>query len=145
MRLYCFGIVSFTLLAWGFEARGEDWPMWRGPRGDGIGKGADVPTTWSDTENIRWKSSIPGDGRSSPIVCKDSVFVTTSLPDTLSRRLIRLNRDSGAIVWDVEVHYEVLAKNRLDEMVQASPAISDGAIYVRGERHVWKIGSETKH
>ena len=40
---------------------------------------------------------------------------------------------------------EVLAKNRLDEMVQASPAISDGAIYVRGERHVWKIGSETKH
>ena len=40
--------------------------------------------------------------------------------------------------------YEILAKNALDELVQASPAISDGAMYIRGERHVWKIASELK-
>lgn len=130
MRLCCFGIVSFSLLVWGFEARGEDWPMWRGPRGDGIGKGADVPTTWSDTENIRWKSSIPGDGRSSPIVCKDSVFVTTSLPGTLSRRLIRLNRDSGTIVWDLEVHLGPLEKqHKFNTSASSTPATDGNRIY----------------
>lgn len=41
-------------------------------------------------------------------------------------------------------NYEVLAKNTLEEMVQASPAISDGSLYIRGDRHVWKIGRENR-
>ena len=54
MRQSWFEISSFAILALCFDARfeahAEDWPMWRGSRGDGIGQGADVPLTWSSTE-----------------------------------------------------------------------------------------------
>ena len=54
----------------------EDWPQFRGP---GAGVAADdprLPDSWSSTENVVWKSDIPGVGWSSPIVSGDHVFVT---------------------------------------------------------------------
>ena len=43
----------------------EDWPVWRGPRGDGTSREQDLPLKWSATENIHWKTRIPGVGHSS--------------------------------------------------------------------------------
>jgi outer membrane protein assembly factor BamB len=54
------------------------WPYWRGPAADGMAVG-DAPVTWSATENVRWKTNIPGLGNSSPIVWGDFVFVTTAI------------------------------------------------------------------
>jgi outer membrane protein assembly factor BamB len=54
------------------------WPYWRGPAADGMAVG-DAPVTWSATENVRWKTDIPGLGNSSPIVWGDFVFVTTAI------------------------------------------------------------------
>jgi outer membrane protein assembly factor BamB len=54
------------------------WPYWRGPAADGMAVG-DAPVTWSATENVRWKTDIPGLGHSSPIVWGDFVFVTTAI------------------------------------------------------------------
>ncbi len=130
MRTCSFGMVTFALLCCCSATRSEDWPMWRGPRGDGIGIGTEAPTTWSATENISWKSAIPGDGRSSPIVCNDSVFVTTSMSDTLSRRLIRLDRDSGAIAWNVEVHSGAIEKqHKFNTSASSTPAADGKRIY----------------
>ena len=38
----------------------ENWPGWRGPRGDGTSLEKNLPTRWSDTDNIAWKIAIPG-------------------------------------------------------------------------------------
>ena len=100
--------------------------MWRGPRGDGIGQGKEGPTTWSSTENISWKIAIPGEGRSSPIICKDSVFLTTSMIDSLSRRLIRIDRESGSIVWDIEVHQGPIEKQHRQNTCASSTPATDG-------------------
>jgi outer membrane protein assembly factor BamB len=54
------------------------WPYWRGPAADGMAVG-DAPVRWSATENVRWKTDIPGLGNSSPIVWGDLVFVTTAI------------------------------------------------------------------
>ncbi len=54
------------------------WPYWRGPAADGMAAG-DAPLTWSDTQNIRWRTEIPGLGNSSPVVWGDLVFVTTAI------------------------------------------------------------------
>jgi len=43
------------------------WPYWRGPAVDGMAVG-DAPLKWSDTQNVRWKTAIPGLGNSSPVV-----------------------------------------------------------------------------
>lgn len=58
------------------------WPTWRGPSGAGLARGAQPPTTWSDTENIKWKTKIPGYGFSTPIVWKDQIFLLTSIETT---------------------------------------------------------------
>jgi outer membrane protein assembly factor BamB len=55
----------------------EDWPQWRGPSGNGISSGVGLPSHWSPTENIKWKSSLAGLGASSPIVFGDRIFVTS--------------------------------------------------------------------
>lgn len=55
----------------------DDWPAWRGPMGNGISTESVAPMKWSASENIAWRTAIPGHGRSSPIVTGDRVFVTT--------------------------------------------------------------------
>ncbi|HEX6886110.1 MAG TPA: PQQ-binding-like beta-propeller repeat protein [Planctomycetota bacterium] len=55
------------------------WPHWRGPTRDGVAAGS-APTRWSDTENVRWKVTVPGRGMSTPIVLGERLFVTTAVP-----------------------------------------------------------------
>jgi outer membrane protein assembly factor BamB len=56
------------------------WPQWRGPLGTGVAPDADPPVEWSETENIRWKTALPGLGHSTPIVWADRIFLTTAVP-----------------------------------------------------------------
>lgn len=54
-------------------------PQFRGPRGDGVAYGANLPVAWSTTTNVLWACAIPGKGWSSPIIWGDRVFVTSVL------------------------------------------------------------------
>lgn len=56
----------------------EHWASWRGPSDNGMAE-TDAPTTWSDTENVKWKTEIPGRGHSSPVVWGDRIFLTTAI------------------------------------------------------------------
>lgn len=59
----------------------ESWSHWRGPYQNGTASpNAAPPTTWSETENLEWKTKIPGRGHSTPIVRDGKVFVTTAVP-----------------------------------------------------------------
>ena len=55
------------------------WPHWRGPGHTGATT-ANVPLTWSDTSNVRWKVEIPGRGHSTPVASGDRLFLTTAVP-----------------------------------------------------------------
>ena len=54
----------------------HDWPQFRGPNRDGVSPSAKPPLKWSDSENVRWKISLPGPGSSSPIVVGGRVYVS---------------------------------------------------------------------
>src|SRR5437879_3651363 len=84
-------------------ARAENWPEWRGPRGDGTSLEKDVPVCWSETSNVLWKTEIPGTGHASPIVWEDRVFTVSALADTQERVLLCLDRKTGDIVWQKTV------------------------------------------
>ncbi len=56
----------------------DNWPAFRGPTGDGVSTATDLPTRWSETENIRWKTAIHGKGWSSPVVWGDQIWLTTA-------------------------------------------------------------------
>lgn len=86
------------------SASGAFWPQFRGPTGDGhANQRANPPTNWSETENVRWRSEIPGKAWSSPVAWGDSIFVTTATENGLSMSTVALDRNSGAIRWNKEV------------------------------------------
>ena len=53
-----------------------NWPQFRGPDGAGISASTNLPDHWSATENVAWKTDLPGRSWSSPIVWGDRVFLT---------------------------------------------------------------------
>ena len=57
----------------------KNWHHWRGPHATGAAVNANPPTKWSETENIRWKVSIPGMGHATPIIWEDKIFIQTAL------------------------------------------------------------------
>jgi len=90
-------------------SQAEDWPQFRGPSGQGHSSARNLPTRWGAAENIKWKSAIPGQGWSSPVVLGERVFLTTAVAVTdghpLDRSLhaICLNGSTGKILWNREV------------------------------------------
>ena len=80
-------VICAAILTAGFTEAEQDWPQFRGPRGDGTSTARNVPLTWSETNNIAWKVPVPGRGRSSPVVLQDRIWLTTAL----ERGLLRTN------------------------------------------------------
>src|SRR5208337_2687275 len=91
-RMTC---LTMLLLLVPTGARAEEWPGWRGPRGDGTSAETGLPVRWSANENVAWKATLPGIGHSSPIVWGDRVFVTTCVQPDLQRVLLCLDRRDG--------------------------------------------------
>jgi outer membrane protein assembly factor BamB len=78
----------------------ENWPGWRGPLRTGVTTDTGVPTTWSPTENVLWKSAVPGTGISNPVVWGDRVFLTSSDGrDQSELHIICFDRDTGRERW----------------------------------------------
>jgi outer membrane protein assembly factor BamB len=112
------------------ESKQENWPAWRGPRGDGTSLETGIPLHWSDTENIRWKTHLPGRGYSSPVVWDDRIFVTWCVEEEKRRVLACLDRRDGKILWEKTILVAPLEqKHRLNSFASATPA-TDG-------KHVW--------
>jgi outer membrane protein assembly factor BamB len=65
------------LLCYGSLDAQTNWPQFRGTQSRGISSEINLPSKWSATENIAWKSDIPGRGWSSPIVWGNQIFVTS--------------------------------------------------------------------
>ena len=84
-------------------APAENWTEFRGPTGQGHSSERGLPLTWSETENVAWKVPIPGRGWSSPVLVDDQIWLTTATDEGRSLRALCLNRDTGRIVFNVEV------------------------------------------
>src|ERR1700730_1482054 len=98
-------LALFVTLSFTAVASAENWPTWRGPRLDGSSLEKNLPLKWSESDNIAWKTPIPGVGYSSPVVFGDRVFVTTCLIKEQSRVLYCLDRTDGRILWQREVFH----------------------------------------
>ena len=78
------------------------------------------------TENIAWKTPIPGEGWSSPIVYDDLIFLTSADEDGKSCRLICVNRDDGTIAWNKEVHRQETRPMREQNSFATPTPVTDG-------------------
>lgn len=109
----------------------EEWPCWRGPRGDGTSLERDLPQTWSDTENVVWKTPLPIAGHSSPIVFGEQIFVVGSNTDDETRELAAYDRKSGKEQWRKTVIKAPLEKkHKLNSYASGTPATDGERVYV---------------
>ena len=108
--------------------RGENWPRFRGPSGQGISSETDLPVTWSKDENIKWTSDLPGQGWSSPIVFKDHIFLTAATEEGVSCRVICINRKDGSIAWSKEVHRQKPGPMRKQNSYATPTPVTDGKL-----------------
>jgi outer membrane protein assembly factor BamB len=76
--------------------RTTEWLQFRGPNGIGVAEGFALPSEFSSTNNLAWKTPVPF-ARSSPVVTADRVFLTASEGDKLIT--LALNRKTGKILW----------------------------------------------
>ncbi|MDR0795420.1 MAG: PQQ-like beta-propeller repeat protein [Tannerella sp.] len=105
----------------------ENWARFRGPNGQGISNATGLPLTWSSTENIAWKTDIPGEGWSSPIVWNDHIFLTTATEEGKNCHVIALDRKTGKIRWNKLVFTQPANQHRHEMNSYATPTpVTDG-------------------
>lgn len=124
-----FSVVSALICC---ESSGNEWRQFRGPDGQGIAKEAkNLPSTWSEGENIIWKAEIPGRGWSSPVFADSTIWITAAvekplpeeevekvraekvgknpvakqmvLIDNVTLRAVGIDAVSGKVVQDIEL------------------------------------------
>jgi len=124
-------VVTLLVLVWSLPARAEEWPMWRGPLGNGHSSESAIPLRWSNSENVAWKVPIPGKGHSSPIVWGNRIFLTTAIEEDRQRILLCLSRAGGQTLWEKQVLVAPLEqKHSLNNYASATPATDGQRVYV---------------
>lgn len=81
----------------------QDWPEFRGPTGQGYSEEQGLPLTWSETENVQWKTKIPGHGWSSPAIQGYRIWLTTATEEGQSLRAVSVDLNNGKLLQNLEV------------------------------------------
>lgn len=108
-----------------------DWADWRGPTQEGRTE-AKLPLTWSETENVAWKTAIHDLGLSTPVVLGKQVWLTTAKQDGTTLYAVCVDLESGAIVHDIPV-FEVASPqgiNPQNSYATPSATLEPGRVYV---------------
>lgn len=122
-------------------AGAEDWTEFRGPGKQGHSSETGIPTTWSATENVKWRVAVPGSGWSSPVVAADRIYLTSAVPvdeaaekSNLSLRTLCFNATSGELIWNTEVFLEDAATapgiHQKNSHASPTPVIEGDRLYV---------------
>ncbi len=133
-------IVSFCLLlalSGSFASAAERWTQFRGPQGTGVSEAAGLPIHWSETQNIRWKTPLPGKAWSSPVVWDEQVWVTNATEDGKRLSAVCLDRKTGEVVRDVRV-FDIENPQfcyPFNSYASSTPVIEAGRIYVHYGSH----------
>jgi len=118
--------VAVLVVAFAPLLAAADWPAWRGPTGQGVADEPNVPLKWSATENIKWKVALAHPGNSTPVVWKDSIFLTQATKGGATRSLLCLARADGSTRWQQDVEYGEKEQNWDQNWYANASPVTDG-------------------
>ncbi|MBM3834628.1 MAG: quinonprotein alcohol dehydrogenase [Verrucomicrobia bacterium] len=110
----------------------DNWPQFRGPHGNGHSEAKGLPVTWSETQNVKWKTPIHGRAWSSPVVWNDQVWLTTATEDGRELSALCVDRNSGKVVHDRKL-FDVANPqfaHKFNTYGSPTPVIEEGSVYV---------------
>ena len=108
------------------------WPDYRGPAADGRIEGAAVPTTWSESENLHWRTPIHGRGWSTPVASSERIWLTTATEDGRSLSILAVDVETGEVEVD-RVLFEVdepQERHDLNSFASPSCVLDERRVYV---------------
>jgi len=128
---------AILMLGMNSEALAADWTQFRGPGGLGVSAETDLPEKWSETENLAWRTELPGYGASSPIALGPHVYVTcysgygtggdAEKMEDLTLHVVCVNRADGSVAWDTKVQPKLPETERVrDHGYAAATPTTDG-------------------
>lgn len=123
------GVLFFVLIVVStiaVQAEEENWSRFRGPNGQGLSAAVGLPVEWDAENNIAWKTDIPGDGWSSPIVWGNRIFVTTATEGGKNCHVLALDVDTGKILWDKHVFDQPLTHKHGKNSYATPTPVTDG-------------------
>ena len=110
----------------------EIWPEFRGPTGDGHVRATQLPTKWSETENVRWKAKLPGRGWSTPVIVGDRIWMTSASDNGHELSVICVSRKDGTVLQREKL-FEVdspKSRNKMNSYASPSPVTDGEFVYV---------------
>ena len=111
-------------------ARAENWPGWRGPRGDGTCLEKGIPTEWN-AAHLTWKTAVPGVGHASAAVWGDRIYTVTGFADKQERAVLCFDRSTGKLLWQQTVVRGSLEKLHPENSYASGTPATDGKrVYV---------------
>ena len=136
-------VIVLTILMSGAALASEspttDWPNFRGPwkNGNAQPPGSKemrgLPLTWSETENIAWKTALPNEGHSSPVIMDGRLWLTAATPDGRESYVMCVDIETGEILLNKRLfqteHPEPLGNN-INGYASPSPVLEPGRVYV---------------
>jgi outer membrane protein assembly factor BamB len=157
-------LLSASVLAPGAPDTAESWPGFRGPTANGHSAATGLPTSWSETENVRWKAAIHGRGHSSPVVLGDQVWVTTA-DEILGEKkpakkgappsnpvqdvnffAICIDRESGRVRHDIKLgtQHDPQYCHPFNSYASPTPFLEAGRLYAHfGSLGTWCVNTAT--
>ncbi len=132
-----------------------NWPQFRGSDSRGVSENDPrLPETWSATENVQWKTDLPGMGWASPVVWGEKVFLSSVVSEgeveTVKRGLYfggnrpeittdphrwtayGLDVKSGGIAWEKQLHRgtPTISRHLKNSYASETPAVDNEHLFI---------------
>lgn len=129
-------IVLVVLVLSSVTSNAQNWPSFRGPNASGVAEGTNPPTTWDleKSQNVLWKTNIPGLSHSSPIVWGNNIFVITAVSSEAKPTFKAKDRGIGLANDDVSHTWMIFALDKRNGRVLWTEKAYEGV--PRAKRHV---------
>lgn len=110
----------------------DNWPQFRGPDGTGHSDARDLPTEWSESKNVVWKTAIHDRGWSSPVIYGKQIWLTTASKDGRQLYALCIDRDTGKIIRDMKLFdvAEPQFAHAFNTYASPTPVIEQGRVYI---------------
>ena len=136
----------------------RQWASWRGPLGTGAAPAGEPPIEWGEKKNVRWKTTLPGKGHSTPVIWGDRIFLTSAAsfgdatkedhehsdgdhdnmtPEFHQRSVVlAIDRSDGSILWE-----KIVDEERPHESTHVTGSWASNSPVTDGEHVIASFGS----
>lgn len=118
--------ITGLVLLFALAALAADWPRFHGADGSGIATDKTIPIQWKDKE-VLWKTPIPGDGNSSPVVWGNKIFLQTAKDN--DRSLVCVSVDGGKVLWSKTIPGSRATIHKLNSLASSTPTTDGERVY----------------